>query len=1180
MANYQWNDLTDAVNDIYFSDPSKVVQHQINSYNYFVETIVPNVIFRQSPIVVGSQWDQEKNEYAKKYVVEFTKVSMCAPMQRDGPNDPIRPLYPYEARMRNLTYTAQMYVDVKHSYYSGLNAEPDTEIEQNIPICKLPVMLRSNYCNLKINNTDLHGINESILDYGGYFIVNGNEKVLIGQERMAENNVFCFEPKKDAPSIICEIKSTKDQLYFPVKNVTVEMVSDNKTNDFSGNFSIKVNIPMIKEGGIPLFIVFRALGIENDKDIFDIIAKQNLEEVENFLLNVIEYSALKMYKNSDGPMTQNDALLFIGNHLNYNINYLMEEGENVETINNERRLAHIAGILTRDFLPHLGNDNYKKALFLGYMVRYLVECYTGKRNYDNRDNIQNKRVDLAGPLLTQIFRTQFLNLVRDIKIEISKVEGLNHSIRRIIQSSSIEQKIKFGLSTGNWSSMKGSSAPQSKKGIAQVLSRLSYLGTICHLRRNISPLEHSGSKLDKPRKIYASHTGYICPNETPEGGQVGIVKNLSQSCEVTQPSNATPIKLILEASGMVPLQSVPFEKLHSCIYIFINGELTGFADDETAPKIYQDLIVKKRHGEISIYTSLKWRVEYDEILIFTDGGRYTRPLFIVEDGVILAENRDIKNSQWNELCLPLPSNNETQKTKTNGAVIEYIDTVSLEKTLIALNKDYLQQDGKTTYLDYTHCEIDPNLWLGIIAGCIPASDHNPSPRNCYQSSMGKQAIGIYSADYNLRMDSNVFVLGYPQKPLVSTKTMRYIGFDRVPHGSQVILAICTYGGYNQEDSLSINKSAIQRGLFNTIFFRTYQTDENINKTHNSEKICKPNVVDTKLMAPADSYRYLENNGIARIGSFVQGGDTIIGKTVTTKSKYSNAKNIDASVMLRKTEKGIVDRIIPNEQEPISINADGNKLVKVRVVDYREPILADKFASRHAQKGTVGMIYNEADMPFTGDGIIPDFIMNPHAIPSRMTVGQILETLLGKVGSIIGKEMDATTFSKIDTQTLFGYLREYGFDEQCEEVMYNGMTGHKMNSTIFIGPTYYQRLKHMVEDKIHSRISGQVHMTTRQPTEGRSRDGGLRLGEMERDAMLAHGAVQFLKERFMDASDIFKIYVSKTEQSMVVANPDENIYIYGGKNIPKDDVVEIQLPYAMKLLLHEMNAMGIDARIIV
>ncbi len=1177
MANYQWNDLTDAVNDIYFSDPSKVVQHQINSYNYFVETIVPNVIFRQSPIVVGTLWDEARGDYAKKYVVEFTKVSMCAPMQRDGPNDPIRPLYPYEARMRNLTYAAQMYVDIKHSYYSGIDNEPETELEQNIPICKLPVMLRSNYCNLKINNTDLHGMNESVLDYGGYFIVNGNEKVLIGQERMAENNIFCFEPKRDASSIICEIKSTKDQLYFPVKNVTVEMVSDIKTIDYSGNFTVNVNIPMIKES-IPLFIVFRALGIENDKDIFDIIVKKPLEQAENFMLNVIEYSALKIYEENEGAVTQNDALLFIGNHLNYNINYLMEEGENVETVNNERRLAHIAGVLNRDFLPHLGTDNYKKALYLGYMVRYMIECYTGKRNYDNRDNIQNKRVDLAGLLLTQLFRTQFLNLVRDIKIEISKVEGLNPSLRRIIQSSSIGQKIKFGLSTGNWSSVKGSSAPQSKKGIAQVLSRLSYLGTICHLRRNISPLEHSGSKLDKPRKIYASHTGYICPNETPEGGQVGIVKNLSQSCEVTLPTNASPIKMILEAEGMTPIYNVPFENLKNCIYVFVNGELVGFVDDETAPVIYESLIVKKRHGEISIYTSLKWRVEHDEILIFTDGGRYTRPLFVVEDGAILAEQRNIKNSQWNDLLFADKA--VFEKTRSNGAVIEYIDAVALEKTLIALNKGYLNQAGKSTYLDYTHCEIDPNLWLGIIAGCIPASDHNPSPRNCYQSSMGKQAIGIYSADYNLRMDSNVFILGYPQKPLVSTKTMRYIGFDRVPHGSQVILAICTYGGYNQEDSLSINRSAIQRGLFNTIFFRTYQTDENINKTHNSEKICKPNIVDTKLMAPADSYKYLENNGIASIGSFVQGGDTIIGKTVTTKSKYSNAKNIDASVMLRKTEKGIVDRVIPNEQEPISINADGNKLVKVRVVDYREPILADKFASRHAQKGTVGMIYNEVDMPFTGDGIIPDFIMNPHAIPSRMTVGQILETLLGKVGSVIGKEMDATTFSKIDTETLFKYMREYGFDEQCEEVMYNGMTGLQMNSTIFIGPTYYQRLKHMVEDKIHSRISGQVHMTTRQPTEGRSRDGGLRLGEMERDAMLAHGAVQFLKERFMDASDIFKIYVSKTEQSMVVANPDENIYIYGGKNIPKDDVVEIQLPYAMKLLLHEMNAMGIDARIIV
>jgi len=1200
MTNYDWNYLSDTVKDIYFSDPSKLVFHQIKSYNNFVQQIIPNVIFRQSPIEVGvgDSWNEEKNAYGKRLVVEFTRVSMCAPIQRDGPNDPIRPIYPYEARMRNLTYSAQLYVDIKHSYYSDFNAEPQVEIEKNIPMCKIPVMLRSDYCNLKINDTNIEGINESTIDYGGYFIVNGNEKVLIGQERMAENSIFCFEPKKDA-SIICEIKSTKDQLYFPVKNVTIEMAKDSKIPELSSDsFTIGVNIPLVNKK-IPLFVMFHALGIENDKDIINMIIRKDIEEEDNFMLNILKYCAIEMYHGKINLLEETiidntvsnkeDALLFISNHLNYNTNILYDKTDSgSKTLNRERKLGHVSNIINRDFLPHLGHDNYKKALFLGYMVRYMIECYTGKRNYDNRDNIQNKRIDLAGPLLTQIFRTQFLNLIREIKTELSRVEGLSTSLRRIIQSSSIEQKIKFGLSTGNWSSMKGASAPQSKKGIAQVLSRMSYLGTLSHLRRNMSPLEHSGSKLDKPRKIYASLTGYICPNETPEGAQVGIVKNMSLSCEVSTPSNPAPVRINLESNGMVKIESVAIEQLKKCIYVFVNGDLVGFVDDETVGKIYKNLIIQRRHGLLSVYTSIKYRPEYDELFISTEGGRYTRPLFIVENNVLLAEKiKNIENMTWNDLLVYSEINeygsNDSEMTESNGCVIEYVDPIELERSLIALNRGFLNQSESNTYLDYTHCEIDPVLWLSVIAGCIPASDHNPSPRNCYQSSMGKQAIGIYATDYNIRMDTNTFILGYPQKPLVSTKTAKYIGFDKVPHGSQVILAICAYGGYNQEDSLSINKSSIERGLFNTLFFRTYQTDENINKTHNSEKISKPNVANTKLMAPANSYRFLENNGIAKIGSYVEGGDVIIGKSVIVKNKNTESKNIDASVMLRKTEKGVVDRVIPNEKEPNSFNStngDGNKLVKVRVVDYREPILADKFASRHAQKGTVGMMYNEVDMPFTGDGIIPDFIMNPHAIPSRMTVGQILETLLGKVGCVMGREMDATPFSKIDTESLFGYLREYGFDEQCEEVMYNGMTGHKMNSTIFIGPTYYQRLKHMVEDKIHSRISGQVHTTTRQPTEGRSRDGGLRLGEMERDAMLAHGIVQFLKERFMDASDIFKVHVSKSEQAIIVANPEENIYMYGGKNISRDDVVEIQLPYAMKLLLHEMTAMGIDARIIV
>uniref|UniRef100_A0A6C0J4K0 DNA-directed RNA polymerase n=1 Tax=viral metagenome TaxID=1070528 RepID=A0A6C0J4K0_9ZZZZ len=1187
MSEYDWNEMTDVVKDIYFSDKAKVVQHQINSYNHFIKDIIPNTVFRHSPIISGKNWSDEQNDYANKIIVEFTKVSMSAPMQCDGPNDPIRPLFPHEARLRNLTYSGQLYVDVKHSFYSGFNTEPEEEIITNIPLCKIPVMLKSDYCNLRITD-ETTIMNECIMDYGGYFIVNGNEKVIISQERMAENMVFCYEPKKEE-SVVCEVKSTIDQLYHPVKKNEAMLSFGNKKSDFQDIYTLSVNIPSFKTA-IPAFIMFRALGIQSDKEIFNIIMHEDLNKVDNAMMNIVEQSALEMYyqlEDKNVGMTQNDALLYISKNMQYKIDHMVEtSGDPLsnEIINQERKLAYVSkNVIDRDFLPHIGTNKYKKALYLGYMIRYLIECHLGKRTYDNRDNVQNKRVDLAGPLLAQIFRTQFLSLVRDIKTDISRVENLSQSLQRTIRSSTIEQKIKFGLSTGNWPSGKNSSIPASKKGIAQVLSRMSYLGFISYLRRVVSPLEPAGNKLNKPRKIYATTTGYICPNETPEGGQVGIVKNLSQSCEVTRPENPAPIQMIMEQSGMVSIDDIDYEDLQNSTYIFINGDLVGFADDTTIATIYENLIISRRHMAISAYISIKWRVEYNELFVYCDGGRYTRPLLIVENNKVLLQERYNEyqySESWNDLFNNPMSVYLKEQTRYNGAVIEYMDVVELERTLIALNNDYLNKNNDNNYLDYTHCEIDPSLWLGIISGCIPASDHNPSPRNCYQSSMGKQALGIFSTNYNVRMDSNVHVLAYPQKALVSTKTMKYIGIDKIPHGTQVILAICTYGGYNQEDSLSINKTAIQRGLFNSMFFRTYQADVNTTKTHNEESICKPSNLDTKLMSKPEFYKYLENDGIAKIGSVVSGGDVLIGKTVISKSKNNESKKIDASVMMRKTEKGVVDRVIPNEHEPISTNADGNKQVKVRVVDYRVPQLADKFASRHAQKGTVGMIYNEVDMPYTTDGIIPDFIMNPHAIPSRMTVGQILETLLGKAGSIFGKEMDASTFAKIDTQTMFDRLKEYGFEEQCEEVMYNGMTGLQMNSTIYIGPTYYQRLKHMVEDKIHSRISGQVHTTTRQPTEGRSRDGGLRLGEMERDSILAHGATQFIKERFMDASDIFRVYVSKTEQSIVVANPDENIYKYGGKNIPKNDVVEVQLPYAMKLLLHEMTAMGIDTRIIV
>ena len=429
------------------------------------------------------------------------------------------------------------------------------------------------------------------------------------------------------------------------------------------------------------------------------------------------------------------------------------------------------------------------------------------------------------------------------------------------------------------------------------------------------------------------------------------------------------------------------------------------------------------------------------------------------------------------------------------------------------------------------------------------------------------------------------ILCYPQKSLIMTRTTKYSKLDQLPHGQQTIVAIATYTGYNQEDSIIINESAVQRGLFNSIAFKTYKDKEQRHKTavnlNGNEKFGRPDPILTKDMKPG-SYDYLDETGFARVGSQIKGGDIIIGKYIELRpeEKAKTGKEYrDISKDIKHNEDGIVDKVINGKTGILNYNAEGEAIGKIRVSKLRIPEIGDKFASRHAQKGTCGMLYRQEDMPFTDSGIVPDLIINPHAIPSRMKIGQLLETLIGKVAAIKGQIMDATPFMHFNQENIENMLESFGFSKYCDEVLYNGQTGQQLKVPIFIGPTYYQRLKHMVMDKVHSRETGPVQLLTRQPQEGRARDGGLRFGEMERDCIIAHGASQFLKERFMDSSDLFRVFISKKDQVMIIANPERDLFMYKDKELTREEVVEIQLPYAMKLLLHEMNSMGIDTRLI-
>jgi len=472
---------------------------------------------------------------------------------------------------------------------------------------------------------------------------------------------------------------------------------------------------------------------------------------------------------------------------------------------------------------------------------------------------------------------------------------------------------------------------------------------------------------------------------------------------------------------------------------------------------------------------------------------------------------------------------------------------------------------------YTHAEIHPSMLLGVACSIIPFPDHNQSPRNTYQSAMGKQAMGIYATNYQLRMDTLAHVLCYPQKPLVTTRTMQYLHFRELPAGQNAIVAIACYSGYNQEDSVIMNHSSVDRGLFRSIFYRSYRDEEK--GTLSREVFEKPNRQTTMHMR-AGSYDKLDDDGLITPGSRASGSDVIIGKTIPLPQpddgEVVKHTKSDASTSMRANEDGIIDQVM------VTTNSDGYRFVKIRVRIVRIPQVGDKFSSRHGQKGTCGMLYRQEDMPFTQEGITPDIIINPHAIPSRMTIGQLIECLLGKVSAIEGSEGDATPFTDATVKNFSSRLHECGYQMRANEVMYNGMTGKKLEAHLFIGPTYYQRLKHMVEDKIHSRSRGPVQILTRQPVEGRARDGGLRFGEMERDCMIAHGSANWLKERLFLVSDEYRVHVCDMCGLMAIANLKKSVFeCKACSNMTQ--ISQVMIPYAFKLMLQELMAMCIAPR---
>ncbi|RCK56345.1 DNA-directed RNA polymerase II subunit RPB2 [Candida viswanathii] len=1196
-----------------FFQEKGLVSQQIDSFNEFVETSIQELVWEDSHLILDqpAQYTSEEDYKNKRYEIVFGKIYISKTSQTEG-DGTTHAVFPQEARLRNLTYSSPLYVDMtKKKFESDDNKRKDNELdwqevdvddkegpESKVFLGKVPIMLRSKFCMLNgLAEHEFYELKECPYDMGGYFVINGSEKVLIAQERSAANIVQVF--KKAAPSPIshvAEIRSALEKGSRLISSMQIKLYGRDEKG-VAGR-TIKATLPYIKED-IPIVIVFRALGVVPDGDI-----------LEHICYDANDWQMLEMLKPcvEEGFVIQERevALDFIGRR-------------GVLGIRREKRIQYAKDILQKELLPNITQEEgfeTRKAFFLGYMVNRLLLCALERKEPDDRDHFGKKRLDLAGPLLAGLFRILFKKLTKDIYNYMQRcVENdSDFNLTLAVKSQTITDGLRYSLATGNWGEQR--KAMSSRAGVSQVLNRYTYSSTLSHLRRTNTPIGRDG-KIAKPRQLHNTHWGLVCPAETPEGQACGLVKNLSLMTCISVGTSSEPILGFLRDFGLEVLEDYVPSNAPDSTRVFVNGVWVGVHRDPAQLVDYvRDL---RRSGDISPEVSIIRDIREKEFKIFTDAGRVYRPLFIVDDkedsltkGDLMITKEHVRQLSAEDMDDDEDDEEEAESRKykwsslVRDGIVEYVDAEEEETIMIAMSPDdvkasksamteseqqelQLQQQeldpakrikpttSSNTHT-YTHCEIHPSMILGVAASIIPFPDHNQSPRNTYQSAMGKQAMGVFLTNYSVRMDTMANILYYPQKPLATTRSMEHLKFRELPAGQNAIVAIACYSGYNQEDSMIMNQSSIDRGLFRSLFFRSYMDLEKRQGMKLLETFEKPSRSDT-LRLKHGTYEKLDEDGLIAPGIRVSGEDIIIGKTTPIPAdteelgqRTLHHSKRDASTPLRSTESGIVDQVL------LTTNGDGAKFVKVRMRTTKVPQIGDKFASRHGQKGTIGVTYRHEDMPFSAEGIVPDLIINPHAIPSRMTVAHLIECLLSKVSSLSGFEGDASPFTDVTAEAIAKLLRDNGYQSRGFEVMYNGHTGKKLMAQVFFGPTYYQRLRHMVDDKIHARARGPVQVLTRQPVEGRSRDGGLRFGEMERDCMIAHGAAGFLKERLMEASDAFRVHVCGMCGLMsVIANLKKNQFeCRSCKN--KTNIYQIHIPYAAKLLFQELMAMNISPRL--
>ncbi|HJM24341.1 MAG TPA: DNA-directed RNA polymerase subunit B [Candidatus Thalassarchaeaceae archaeon] len=1217
----------------YFKQRS-LVNHQLASYNDCIpvgdgresrmEKIVRNIRIGSDEAVEDDEGGLVKLDLLdKEIIVRLKNLRLGRPTIKEA-NGAEHHATPMECRLRKLTYFSPVYLDFK-IYRDDLPPSPGLEMgfqeETSVHIGNLPIMVRSARCNLNHNHVDenkrlspdtsredserythlLRKSGEDPLDPGGYFIINGTERVLISMEDLAPNRVTVEKNKKYAHETqVAKIFSQRDGVRKPLN---VEKRRDGM---------LMVKIPSAGTTPIPLVLLMRALGVENDREIFASIAGPP-EAMKFTVANLNDLRDNEEY----GVDTSEEAMGWL-------------EKKFAAGQQKEYRESRIQNLLDNELLPHLGSniDNReKKAIFLGRIARQVLEMAIKDKDPNDKDHYANKRVRLAGDLIEDLFRVSLQQLARDLKYQLER----HHNRKRELRISSclrpdvLTTKIMHALATGNWVG--------GRSGVSQLLDRTTYLSALSHMRRVTSPLVRSQPHFEA-RDLHPTQWGRLCPNETPEGQNCGLVKNAAQMIDVSEEVPEDDVKALLKEAGVDdnPDGWADGSRIH------VNGDIFGL--HKRPHKLVSQFKRRRRSGRIRPEVSIRHDLENRDVYINTDRGRMLRPLLIIDHGSLQITKMHLEGLESGEinfsdlvsggvvewvdaeeeedlLIAPrpfdMPALSPKHKRPINPAKVEWTNLgehgiseakvttevqmpngdMKTEKFKVPLNYfqdniDALKRKEKkdNTVLVYTHVEIDPQLIMGVCASLVPYPEHNSTPRVTGGTAMVKQSLGVASANFRLRPDTRAHVMHYPQRSIVGTRAMKSTKFDQRPGGQNFVVAIVSHHGYNMQDAVIMNRASVERALGRSAFIRTYNAENKRFPGGQEERIEVPGtgLDEIKGLKSWDSYSHLERDGLpvpeVELTSQEGGRGILVGKTSPPRFLEEShgaflqaQERRESSMMVRHGEKGWVDNIFVTE------SLDSGRLVRITLRTNKVPELGDKFASRHGQKGIIGRLVEQEDMPFTEDGVIPDLLINPHAIPSRMTVAHVLEMIGGKVGSMEGRRIDGTAFTGEKEASLRSGLLRNGLKHTGRESMINGETGETFPVETFVGVIYYQRLHHLVSSKLHARSRGRVQILTRQPTEGRARQGGLRFGEMERDCLISHGASMVIKDRLLDESDGWNLMVCNTPRCGHIAYYDwkrrTTICPVCGD---RSDVHSVQTSYAFKLLLDEMKSLGVAMRL--